>query len=143
MPYGAHGEGFSFVLGLLDSRNRQSFSDKSAIVPTTLSSSFWEEVEKKEETQPSIQQSEIDIDGSQLSQIDSGSAHDLLRFPSTGERQTSKRGSISQMSLREGVSTIQSCMESAKKRIVQTLGPSRIKVVTASGCIDLGFTKLV
>ena len=118
VPYAAHGEGFSFVLGLLDSKNRGNTPNvkiKTSVVNRpTLVSSLSSEVRD--------------------AMIVIGGTDDSVK------RQIVPRGALLQMNLDEGSSTIRSCMNAAKKRSLGSLGTCRIKGVTAGGCLDLGFT---
>ena len=118
VPYAAHGEGFSFVLGLLDSKNRGNTPnvqiETSVVDRPTLVSSLSSEVRD--------------------AMIVVGGTDDSVK------RQIVPRGALLQMNLDEGSSTIRSCMNAAKKRSLGSLGTCRIKGVTAGGCLDLGFT---
>lgn len=143
MPYAAHGEGFSFVLGLLDSINRMKsnlVTDKGADFSALSSAYTHQDVKKTDGSEQSLSEKEIAVTGESLIQIDrSIDTPFSSQLSLVGKKEIDMRGSILQMNLAEGVSTVRSCLDAAKKRTVQTLGPCRVKGVTGSGCRDLGF----
>jgi hypothetical protein len=125
VPYAAHGDGFSFVLGLLDRHNRLS--------------------------ERSISNADTDGTGNTLIAGDENSVVDVVPeddsaqtssvvqpFPQLGVKRTQPAGSLLRMSTDEGVAMIRSCMDAAKKRTLSCLGSYRIKGVSRAGCRDLG-----
>jgi hypothetical protein len=111
VPFAAHGQEFSFVLGLLDRKNR---NDGHAATDDQL---FATEI----------------IAG------DGDVSNDCIPIQSETSLQKTKRtGALLQMDLIGGVSVIRSCIDVARKRTVGRLGSFNIKGVTASGCKDLG-----
>lgn len=125
MPYAAHGDGFAFVLGLLDRHNRLS--------------------------ERSISNGDTDSSGIDLIAVDKNSVVDVVSeddnvhtssvvqpFPQLGVKRTQPAGSLLRMSTDEGVAMIKSCMDAARKRTLSCLGSYRIKGVSRAGCKDLG-----
>jgi hypothetical protein len=129
VPYAAHGDGFSFVLGLLDRHNRLS--------------------------ERSISNGDSDGTGIDLIAVDENSVVDVVSedevasdtvhttsfvrpFPQLGVKRTQPTGSLLRMSTDEGVAMIRSCMDAARKRTLSCLGSYRIKGVSRAGCKDLG-----
>ena len=142
VPYAAHGEGFSFVLGLLDSINRvksQSSTDKGTEILVKSSAFSYQDLKKKDKSEPSLSEKEIAVIRESPNEIDSMSEPYSSRFSLIGKENNDVKGSILRMNIAEGVSTVRSCMDAARKRTTQILGPCRVKGVTGSGCRDLGF----
>ena len=142
VPYAAHGEGFSFVLGLLDSINReksQSSADKATDFLVESSAFSYQDMKNKDKSEPSLSGKEIAGTRESPDQIDSMGEPYSSQLSFIGKKKIDVRGSILQMNIAEGVSTVRSCMDAARKRTTQTLGRCRVKGVTGSGCRDLGF----
>lgn len=130
VPYAAHGEGFSFVLGLLDRSNRQ----KQRVFADTLS-----EVEDLPIGSSNMVAASIETADKHGSQLDLNSNGDESKSDRMLIKSQNKRkGSLLLMTVDEGVTVIRSCMDAARKRTLGSLGSCRIKGVTNHGCIDLG-----
>jgi 20S proteasome alpha/beta subunit len=127
VPYAAHGEGFSFVLGLLDRKNREN----NELAPGTTSL----EVNLHEGTDMNGESPVISRNGdiSELELLESSSQLSL-----TKNELTLRRGKLLQMTVNEGVKAVRACMEAARKRTSGSLGSCRIKGVFSSGCKNLG-----
>lgn len=129
MPYAAHGDGFAFVLGLLDRHNR--LSERS--------------ISSRDSDGTSIDVIAVDentvVDVVSEDEVASDTAHTssvVQPFPQLGVKRTQPAGSLLRMSTDEGVAMIRSCMDAARKRTLSCLGSYRIKGVSRSGCKDLG-----
>jgi 20S proteasome alpha/beta subunit len=130
VPYAAHGEGFSFVLGLLDRSNRQKQRVPSDALPEL------EDLPVGTSNMIPTPIETTDKHGSQLNINSNGiecSSDQMLIKP-----QNKRKGSLLLMTVDEGVTVIRSCMDAARKRTLGSLGSCRIKGVTGRGCIDLG-----
>ena len=125
VPYAAHGDGFSFVLGLLDKHNRMS---EHAITYADSDSIHTDLVTLEENSDMNVVLKDV-----------VASDTDTALLPSTVQP-NHMTGSLLRMTTDEGVTMIRSCMEAAKKRTLSCLGSYRIKGVSSSGCSDLGLT---
>ena len=127
VPYAAHGDGFSFVLGLLDRHNRISE------LPITNADLDGTETHLKAVDDASVVNvefnGEVASDATLLSST-------VQPFPRVQRNHIT--GSLLRMTTDEGVAMIRSCMDSARKRTLSCLGSYRIKGVSRSGCKDLG-----
>lgn len=121
VPFAAHGQEFSFVLGLLDQKN----SHLNLAVTTIENTSPLSVKETSENCEINTIQS---YPQSFSNKIIKKSTNSLLK----------KKGAIIQMDINNGISTIKSCMEAARKRTVGRMGRCHIKSVTAQGCRDFG-----
>ena len=133
VPYAAHGDGFSFVLGLLDRYNRMS---EHAITDADSDSIKTDFITLKENSDMDVVLKDVvpsDTDTALLS-------YTIQPFRQLGVQRNHMSGSLLRMTTDEGVTMIQSCMEAAKKRTLSCLGSYRIKGVSSSGCSDLGLT---
>ena len=128
VPYAAHGDGFSFVLGLLDLSNRM---DREALT---------EQADTHESTL--VEEHDQNASG-QGASTDSTDVAKTVTVHTNGQptqlqsARSIRKGSLTLMSVTEGVTTIRACMGAAKKRTLGSLGSYRIKGVTNKGCIDL------
>lgn len=129
MPYAAHGDGFSFVLGLLDRHNRIS---EHAITHADSDRVRTDFINLKEN-------SDIDVVSKEGVASDTALLSSTVQpFRQLGVQRNHMSGSLLRMTTDEGVTMIRSCMEAAKKRTLSCLGSYRIKGVSSSGCTDLG-----
>lgn len=129
VPYAAHGDGFSFVLGLLDLSNRM---DREVLTERADT----HETKLVEEHDQNISQQ-----GAPTKSKDATKTSAILTNGEQKQLQVvrpTRKGSLTLMSVTEGVTTIRACMVAAKKRTLGSLGSYRIKGVTNKGCIDLG-----
>jgi 20S proteasome alpha/beta subunit len=130
VPYAAHGEGFAFVLGLLDRSNRQK---------QRVSTDTFPELEDLPVGTSNMMATPIETSDKHSSQVDINSngiecASDRMLI----KPQNKRKGSLLLMTVDEGVTVIRSCMDAARKRTLGSLGSCRIKGVTGRGCVDLG-----
>ena len=129
MPYAAHGDGFSFVLGLLDRHNRIS---EHAITKAHSSGIETDLIAVDQNT-------EVDVELIGEVASDTGLVSSIVQpSPQLGVQRNHIRGSLLRMTTDEGVAMIRSCMDAARKRTLSSLGSYRIKGVSKSGCKDLG-----
>lgn len=128
VPYAAHGQEFSFVLGLLDRKNRDNNYAATGGFSTAT------EIIAGEEGTIEIGSSVSDSDVSSVQHIPMQSENQIT----TSLLNKKRTGALLQMDVTGGVSVIKSCIEAARKRTVGRLGSFGIKCVTASGCRDLG-----
>ena len=129
MPYAAHGEGFAFVLGLLDRHNR--LSERSISNRDTDSNGIDLIAVDENSVLDVVSKDEVASDAAQTSSV-------VQPFPLVGVKRTQPAGSLLRMSADEGVAMIRSCMDAARKRTLSCLGSYRIKGVSRAGCKDLG-----
>lgn len=118
MPFAAHGQEFSFVLGLLDRKNSNNGHTATDGLLST---------------------AEMTATGGNI--IDNSDVNGVNCVPvqsGTSLQRTKRTGALLQMDLIGGVNVIRSCIDVARKRTVGRLGSFNIKGVTASGCKDLG-----
>ena len=127
MPYAAHGDGFSFVLGLLDRHNRIR---EHAITKTDFDGTDLIEINQTSVVDVELND-EVASDTTLLSST-------VQPFPRLGVQRNHVAGSLLRMTTDEGVAMIRSCMDAARKRTLSCLGSYRIKGVSRSGCKDLG-----
>jgi hypothetical protein len=118
VPFAAHGQEFSFVLGLLD---RKNCNDGHTATDSTLSTSEM-----------------IATEGNAILNSDANGVNCIPMKSETSLQQTKRTGALLQMDLIGGVNVIRSCIDVARKRTVGRLGSFNIKGVTLSGCKDLG-----
>lgn len=130
VPYAAHGEGFSFVLGLLDRKNREN----NELLLRTTSQEVIMHDENSMHGEPMTLSSPENADNSAVECAQIVPHLQLLK-----KQQVQKRGKLLQMSVKEGVVVIESCTAAVRRRSLGTLGSCRIKGVSASGCEDLGY----
>lgn len=116
MPFAAHGQEFSFVLGLLD---RKNCNDGHTVIESSTTEM-------------------IAAEGGAIHNSDINSVNCIPMQSETSLQQTKRTGALLQMDLIGGVNVIRSCIDVARKRTVGRLGSFNIKGVTASGCKDLG-----
>ena len=129
VPYAAHGDGFSFVLGLLDRHNRRI---EHSISNTDMDSSSNTLIAADENSVVDIVSEDgVAGDTAQTSSV-------VQPFPQLGVKRSQPAGSLLRMSTDEGVAMIRSCMNAARKRTLSCLGSYRIKGVSRTGCKDLG-----
>ena len=129
MPYAAHGDGFSFVLGLLDRKNRESNEFVAETIPEGSILNYQTELNGK----PTKSSLAGNADNVVVNNLQYDSQLSLL-----GKQPTQKKGQILQMSVGEGVSIIRSCIDAVRKRTLASLGSCRVKGVSSGGCMDLG-----
>ena len=128
VPYAAHGDGFSFVLGLLDLSNRMDrevLTEQADTHESTL----------VEERDQNLSEQESSTDSADV--IKTVTIHTNGQAKQLQAARSIRKGSLTLMSVAEGVTTIRACMGAAKKRTLGSLGSYRIKGVTNKGCIDL------